>query len=119
MSPESTPIGRVGNIILPVSDLDRAVAFLGDVIGLPLKFRDGDRWAAFDAGGLTLAVAGPEEHPPGGLPAVSFKVEDVDAAAARLVEAGADVVGEPVRGEHEARLAFRDPDGNVFFVYGR
>ena len=34
-----------------VSDMDRAVAFYTDVLGLTLAFRAGDHWASIDAGG--------------------------------------------------------------------
>ena len=38
------PIGRLGNVILPVENLGKAVEFYQRTLGLPLKFRDGDRW---------------------------------------------------------------------------
>jgi len=36
---------RIGNVLYPVDDLDAAVAFYRDALGLPLKFTDGDRYA--------------------------------------------------------------------------
>ncbi|MEO1557354.1 MAG: VOC family protein, partial [Pseudomonadota bacterium] len=42
---------RVGHIHLKVSDLDRAIAFYGDVLGFSLTQRYGDRAAFLGAGG--------------------------------------------------------------------
>src|SRR6478735_3604912 len=41
-----------------VTDMDRAVAFYRDVVGLPLIRRSGDEWAEFDAGAVRLALHG-------------------------------------------------------------
>lgn len=97
-------------------DMDRAVAFYSDVVGLKLARRDGDDWALFDAGPLKFALHGViEGHSvsPGGGTAV-FEVEDLDQAVRALEERGVrfdEHIGE-VAGY--ARFAsFPDPDGNT------
>ena len=42
-------IKRLQNAYYVTADMDRAAAFYGDVLGLPTKFRDGMKWAQFDA----------------------------------------------------------------------
>ena len=111
------PIGRLGNVILAADDFQRTVDFCEHALGLPLKFRDGDRWAAFDAGGVTLAVAGGSEKPPGGGVALSFKVEDVAAAMARAVKGGATVVQEAAEGPHEIRGVVKTRAGHAIYFY--
>jgi predicted enzyme related to lactoylglutathione lyase len=111
------PIGRLGNVVLPADEFGKAVDFYQYVLGLPLKFRDGDRWAAFDAGGITLALAGGSEKPPGNAPALSFKVEDVAAALARAVAGGAVLVAPAAEGPHEIRGAVRDRAGHLVYFY--
>jgi len=50
-----------GNATIYVSDMDRAVAFYTETLGLGLTFRAGDHWAGIDAGdGLQLGL-----HPAG------------------------------------------------------
>src|SRR5439155_10941858 len=73
-------IQRIGNVYFVVHDVEEAVRFYRDVLGLKQKFRDGDRWVAFDVGGTTLAVAGPEEAPliGGTGPFVSLRTDDLD-----------------------------------------
>lgn len=103
---------RLGNVLIPVTDLDEAIAFYG----LPVKFRDGDRFAALDAGGVTVALAGPDEHVTEGS-APSYKVDDVKLAVQELTGRGAVVVRPPEAGPHEMRAVLRDPSGNAFVLY--
>jgi predicted enzyme related to lactoylglutathione lyase len=112
-----THVTRIGNALYPVQDLEQAVAFYRDGLGLAVKFQDGARFAALDGGGTTFALAGPEEDVTGGEPAVSFKVDDVAATVAKLTAAGAQVVRAPEEGPHEIRAVLRDPAGNPFVLY--
>ena len=72
----------------PVADVAAAVDFYATAFGLPTRFVDGDRYAALDGNGTTLALAAPEEDITGGVPAASFKVADVAATLAALEQAG-------------------------------
>ena len=93
-------------------DLDRALTFYTDVVGLALVRRDGDEWAELDGGPVRLALHGSDdEHPTSGT--VVLRVDDLDATRWTLEERGA--VFDAYVGEVEgfARFAtFRDPDGN-------
>lgn len=100
-----------------VADMDRAVEFYRDVLGLRLVRRDGGAWAEFDAGATRFALHGAAEGrtaPSGGT--ASFRVRDLDAAKILLAERGVALDHE---GEVEgyARFAsFLDPDGNTVQV---
>jgi len=101
------------------SDMERAVRFYRDALGLTLLRREGDTWALFEAGGPRFALHGlVEGHAvsAGGATAV-FAVDDLDDARRRLEEEGVrfhNRVGE-VAGY--ARFAsFSDPDGNTVQV---
>jgi predicted enzyme related to lactoylglutathione lyase len=113
----SAPLGTPGHLLVPVDDVGAAVAFYTEVLGLELRFRDGDRYAAVRVGALTIGLAAPGEAPPGGGVALSLKVDDLDAAVERLQAGGAEIVGGVERGPHELRVAFRDPAGNVTVAY--
>lgn len=101
-----------------VTDMERAVVFYRDVLGLPLVRRTGDEWAEFDAGAVRLALHGAihgHAPPPGGATAV-FLVEDLDAAQTALSARGV-TFGHQGGVEGFARfLAFADPDGNTVQV---
>jgi predicted enzyme related to lactoylglutathione lyase len=108
-------VGPLDHVYYWTADMDRAVKFYEDVVGLRLIRRDGSNWAEFDAGAIRFALHGAVEGrpmEPGGATAV-FRVDDLDTVRAALEERGAsfrDHVGEV---EGFARFAsFDDPDGN-------
>jgi CreA protein len=106
-------IGPLDHVYYWVRDMDAAVAFYRDVMGLTQVRRAGDEWAEFDAGPVRLGLHAAEVPQPGGGTAV-FRVEDLDRARWQLEQRGAhfdEHVGEV---EGFARFAtFRDPDGNA------
>ena len=113
----SAPLGSIGRVIVDhiyywTRDMDRAVGFYTDVVGLSLVRREGDEWAELDGGAVRVALHGTAEEPPAS-GTVVFRVDDLDAARWTLEERG--VVFDAFVGEVEgyARFAtFRDPDGN-------
>lgn len=107
---------RIGQLIVPVDSIDTALEFYRDMLGLQLRFRDGDRYAAMSDGSATLALAAPNEQPSAAI-TVGMKVDDVVASAAGLRDRGA-TVGDVHRGEHELRVAVTDPFGNALVLYG-
>jgi catechol 2,3-dioxygenase-like lactoylglutathione lyase family enzyme len=110
-------IQRIGNVFYRVTDMDAAVSFYGDVLGLPLRFRDGNNWAAFDVAGMTLALEGTTTAPGSGGATVSLRVDGgLDALVATLRERGAQV-SDVKAGGHERRAELTDPSGNRLVLY--
>lgn len=107
------------SLLWPVADMDAAIAFYRDAFGFGLKFRDGDRYAALDAGGMTLALVAGEEDTTGGVPAPSFLVGHLETAMHTVTAAGGRVLAGPSIGPHETRATVRDPSGQVFVLYER
>lgn len=109
-------LGPLDHVYYWTADMDRAVGFYRDVLGLPLVRRQGDSWAEFDAGPIRLALHGAADgHPvrPGGATAV-FEVDDLDAARRRLQEGGVAFHEHAGEVPGFARFAsFPDPDGNT------
>jgi catechol 2,3-dioxygenase-like lactoylglutathione lyase family enzyme len=108
---------RIGNVLYAVDDLDAAVRFYRDGLGLPLKFQDGERFAGLDGGGVTLALVGAAENVTEGAPAAAIEVADVARAVERAVAAGASLLRGPEEGPHEIRAVVRDPAGNILVLY--
>jgi catechol 2,3-dioxygenase-like lactoylglutathione lyase family enzyme len=108
---------KLGNVIYKVTELDRAVAFYRDVLGLKLKFRDGDHWAAFDVGGTTLALE-PASHGAAapGLRASLKLAADLPKFVQRVRSLGVSVT-DPRIGPHEQTALLTDPDGNEITLY--
>ncbi|MBX5466922.1 MAG: VOC family protein [Firmicutes bacterium] len=110
---------RVKNAFLAVADVGAAVRFYQGVLGLPLQFQDGDRWAQFKVDGFTWALAAPSEAEaaPGSNAVLTLEVEDLDAAVERLRGAGVRVAAIRDMGSHGRAARFYDPDGNAVQLY--
>jgi predicted enzyme related to lactoylglutathione lyase len=115
---DQDPPVKIGNVLHPVAEVSAAVRFYREAFGFELKFADGDRYAALDAGGTTLALASPEDDVTGGVVAASFKVPDVSAALDAVTEAGGGVVRPARQGAHQVAAVARDPWGNLMVLYG-
>jgi methylmalonyl-CoA/ethylmalonyl-CoA epimerase len=110
---------RIGQIAIAVADLDRAVAWYADVLGLPLLFRAPPGLAFFDCGGVRLMLSRPE--PPGTELRTSvlyYQVADIHAAHAGLRSRGATLVDEPHLiarlPDHDLWMSFcHDSEGNL------
>lgn len=109
--------GLVGNVLVPVPDVDRARRFYGDVFGLTVKFADGDRYVALDGGTTTVALVSPAEDVTSGRVAASFKASDVELTLQAVRVAGGRLVMPAETGPHEIRAVVADPAGNLSVVY--
>lgn len=115
---ESTPT-RIGQIAVPVSDLDRAVAFYEGTLGLRLLFRAPPGLAFFDCGGVRLMLSrpeGPADATRAGI--IYYLVTDLPAAYARLRARGVEFLDTPHRvarlADHDLWMAFcRDSEQNM------
>jgi catechol 2,3-dioxygenase-like lactoylglutathione lyase family enzyme len=112
-----------GNVTIYVTDMDRAVAFYTDTLGLSLIFRAGDHWADIDAGaGLHIGLhpASTRVPAPGTAGAVTLGLridEPIEHVVALLEQRGVVVDGPDPDAEGRLRLAFfTDPDGNPLYL---
>lgn len=100
--------------MLMVQDMDRAVAFYRDVLGLEVKYASA-MWTELAFGDAVVALhgGGAGENRQVGL---SVTVDDVDAACAEIVAGGGRVASPPQdRAGEPIRLAsVVDTEGNAF-----
>lgn len=115
-------IKRLQNVYVTATDVERAVRFYRDALGLPLKFRDGQRWAQFDLSNASFAVSAPGEGAAtaGAGAVVVLEVESLEGALAALRSRGVAVEGEIVdMGAHGRYVTLRDPTGNPLQLFQR
>jgi predicted enzyme related to lactoylglutathione lyase len=105
---------RVKNVFAQSVEVSQLVSFYEVVLGAAPQFVDGDRWAQFKVGDVTVALAGRAEAvSPGTGWVLTVEVPDLDAALARVQEAGGVLVERRPMGGHGEALIIRDPCGNV------
>jgi methylmalonyl-CoA/ethylmalonyl-CoA epimerase len=103
-------------VALPAADVDRAVEFYRDVVGLRLIARFGDL-AFFDLDGVRLLV---ERAPEGtGASVLYLTVVDVRAARAALEERGAAFEDDPHVIFHDAEGTFGEPGVDEWMTFFR
>jgi predicted enzyme related to lactoylglutathione lyase len=108
---------KIGHVIVPADDLESQVDFYTD-LGLTLRFRDEDRYAAVTDGVTTVGLAGAPEQPVSGRTMLSIQVDDLEATLRRLDDRGTPH-GPPVHSDHEIRSVATDPGGNALVIYER
>ena len=108
---------QIGQVRVAVSDIDRAVSFYRDTLGMSFIFQF-PGMAFFDLDGTRLMLVDPQSRDFGGESVIYYRVEDIGRAHAALTERGVDFSDAPhvvhQDDRHELWMAFfRDPDRNV------
>ena len=111
-------LSRIHQISMRVHDVDRAVRFYRDALGVPFLFAAPPRLAFFDCGGVRLMLSTPEpgfDHPGS---VVYFAVDDIKETYSALKARGVVFSGEPhniaTLADREVWLAdFTDSEGNT------
>jgi extradiol dioxygenase family protein len=112
----------VDYIRVPVTDIDAARRFYGEVLGLPAGPTDAGDWVEFQAGHVTLAVMTPETHDYEFAPlpssTIALGVPDVAAAKSQLEAAGVEVSDMWDSGVCNG-AGVTDPAGNRILLHHR
>ncbi|MEA2089246.1 MAG: VOC family protein [Thermoproteota archaeon] len=140
-------IKKIGCIEIPVSDMEKAVAFYEGVLGLK-KTYEHPVWTSFDVGGVTFALAASgtkkskkgakvctscslcvlrfaagkmkqEKEAPTATSVIYFEVENLDEVYKKLKEQGVRFITEPKEQGWGGRTAVMlDPDNNILVLSG-
>jgi predicted enzyme related to lactoylglutathione lyase len=111
-------------VSVPTQDLERAVAFYGETLGLPCSVHRPDfNFAEFETGTVTLNVLDPVKMGIGAFNPnqnhVALHVEDVAAARAELEARGVEFVHDTIDSGVCHMANFTDPDGNAVMLHQR
>jgi methylmalonyl-CoA/ethylmalonyl-CoA epimerase len=104
-------LSRIGQIAMNARDLDRAVAFYRDTLGIPFLFKAPPALAFFDCAGVRLLLDQPQDKEfdhPGSI--LYFAVDDIRAMHAHLLARGVAFRSEP-------HLIARLPDREVWMAF--
>jgi len=116
-------IERVDYVRVPVTDMDAANHFYGELLGLERNPNSpGEDWVEYEAGNVTLAVMMPHTHeyevaplPPA---TIALRVPDVAEAKAELEAAGLEVAEMWDSGVCTG-AGVSDPSGNRILLHHR
>lgn len=112
-------VAGLGQVAVVVADVDAALDFYRDVLGLAFLFRAGPGLAFLDAGGVRVMLTTPQgAGAVGANSLLYFRVHGIAAAHATMLARGASGERGPQltarMPDHELWTAFlRDPDGNL------
>jgi methylmalonyl-CoA/ethylmalonyl-CoA epimerase len=115
---EDFGLDQIGQIAIPVSDVERAIAFYRDVLGMRFLFQAPPGLGFFDCGGVRIMLDGPAAEQAGQSSVLYYRVDDLDAACETLSARGVVFEADPhlvaKLPDHELWMAFlRDPDNNL------
>ncbi len=123
MTTQTSVVTGTDFITVATKDIDAAMDFYGNVLGLPLSKRWGEMPAAeFETGTLTIAVMQSDafgiefrtnNHP------IALRVDDVEAARAELESRGVQFKSDIIDSGVCHQTFFEDPDGNVLGLHHR
>jgi catechol 2,3-dioxygenase-like lactoylglutathione lyase family enzyme len=110
-----------GNVTVYISNMDRAVRFYTEVLGLKLAYRFGDHWASVEVGkGLTIGLhPASGEMPAGRKGSMAIGLElngPIEDAVKTLGAKGVQFQGVVNEGKAGKFVAFEDPDGNMLYL---
>ena len=115
---EFTGLSQIGQISVPVRDLNRAVDFYRTALGMKYLFQ-APGMAFFDCGGIRLLLSLPEDETGEQKSSIIYyKVEDIEVAAQALRDKDVEIISEPhliaEMPDHDLWMAFfQDPDENT------
>ena len=111
-------LAQIGQVALRIHDVDGAIEFYRDALGMKFLFSTGTM-AFFDCGGVRLMLSMPERPEfdrPGSI--LYFKVDDLVASRSTMIARGVRFVDEPHliarMPDHELWMSFfKDPSDNM------
>ena len=116
--PIGPTLNQIGQIFVNVKDLDRAIAFYRDTLGMTFLFQAPPNMAFFDCAGIRIMLGVPErpdlDHPAS---IIYYKVEDIQRVYETFKARGVEFVVKPhlvaPMPTYDLWLAdFKDSEGN-------
>lgn len=117
--PIGPTLSQIGQIFVNVKDLDRALAFYRDTLGMRFLFQAPPNMAFFDCGGVRLML-GTADRPEIDHPAsiIYYKVDDIERVYQVFAARGVEFIVKPhlvaPMPTYDLWLAdFKDSEGNI------
>jgi methylmalonyl-CoA/ethylmalonyl-CoA epimerase len=124
----TTPFGlsAIGQIFVRARDLDRAIRFYRDTLGMPFLFQAPPQMAFFQCGGTSVMLGVVPDQPEldHASSVIYYLVPDIAVAHTTLQGRGVEFITTPHlvhrAADHDLWLAeFRDSEGNILALMSR
>jgi len=109
---------KLSYVIKYVADMDKAVTFFRDRLGLELRFQSPD-WTEFVTGETTLALHGASDSHPAGSASFGFGVDDIDNSYSKAKSDGVEFTAEPTETFGIRIARFKDSEGAECSLSGK
>ncbi|NPD04830.1 hypothetical protein HN031_09070 [Nocardioides sp. zg-1308] len=112
-------VNGIATVWVPVTDMDRAVAYYRDVLGLSLKSQSED-WSELETDGLVIGLNARESatSSDGGGAVISFQPDgSIEDERDELTSRGGELTGEISEHPWGRILPFGDSEGNDLQLY--
>src|SRR5271170_7477113 len=109
-APVTFGLNQIGQIAVPVADIERAVAFYRDVLGMRFLFLAPPGLGFFDLGGIRLMLDGPAKAQAGSSSVIYYKVLDIQSAFTTLSNRGVQFEAKP-------HLLAKMPDHDLWMAF--
>jgi len=107
----------VSVVWLPVSDMDQAVTFYSETLGLTVRDRQ-EEWAELEANGLRIGLNARESPAGDGGAVIAFQPDGgIEGAVQELKGLGVEFAGDVSDHPWGRIAAFVDPDGNALQLF--
>lgn len=115
---ETFGLSQIGQIAVPVTDIERSIPFYRDTLGMRFLFQAPPGLAFFELSGVRLMLDGPAKAQAGNSSVIYYRVSDLQTAFATLSKRGVQFEAKPhliaKMPDHDLWMAFfRDPDKNL------
>ena len=112
-------VGKIGQLAITVSDVESAVSYYRDVLGLTFLFSGGPNLAFLSDGSIRIMLSTPQGAGAVGANSILyFQVTDIEATYDAIIARGSASERRPQLAakmpDHDLWMGFlRDPDGNL------
>ena len=111
-------LDQIGQIAIPVTDIERSISFYRDVLGMRFLFKAPPGLGFFDCAGVRLMLDAPAKKNAGKGSVIYYKVKELQTTFEKLSAKGLIFEAKPhliaKMPDHELWMAFfRDPDNNL------
>jgi predicted enzyme related to lactoylglutathione lyase len=112
----------IQTVYFVAKDMTRLENFYESALGMPIQFRDKNKWTQFRLQRSAFALSSAEEAAQGAVGAVPvFQVagESQDEVRQKILSAGGQLLAQRDMGTHGVVATFKDPEENVFQVFSK